>query len=160
MEDHQGRVWIITEDFKLMRLEKNGKLTKHILGINDQKIKRVTEDKRGDIIFASEKGGIIIMKAGTNTFQYLENINITDIDDIYVSRNNKLYIGCNGGGITMYDLNSGRTTPNPFFSNQVNLSKAKVNSIIEDKQGNIWFAMLQKGVFMQPNKSYDFGYMG
>mgnify|MGYP004630323433 FL=1 len=160
MEDHQGRVWVITEDFKLMRLEKNGKLTKHILGINDQKIKRVTEDKRGDIIFASEKGGIIIMKAGTNTFQHLENINITDIDDIYVSRNNKLYIGSNGWGITMYDLNSGRTTPNPFFSNQVNLSKAKVNSIIEDKQGNIWFAMLQKGVFMQPNKSYDFSYMG
>ncbi len=160
MEDRQGRVWIVTEDFKLMRLEKNGKLTKHIAETQDLKIKRLTENQKGDIFLATERQGVYMMKAGTHSLQRLNSINIPDIDDIFVSRNNQLYIGSNGWGITIYDMNTGEITANPFFSNQVNLTKAKVNSIIEDKQGNIWFTMLQKGVFMHPHKNYDFGYMG
>ncbi len=160
MEDRLGRVWFITEDFKLMRQERDGKLTKHIAGTQNLKIKQLTEDNKGDIILATERQGVYMMKAGTNTLLRLNSINIPDIDDIFVSRNDLLYIGSNGWGISVYDMKTGQTTPNPFFSNQVNLNKAKVNSIIEDKQGNIWFTMLQKGVFMQPNKNYDFGYMG
>jgi hypothetical protein len=37
-----------------------------------------------------------------------------------------------------------------FYSNEVDLSHGKIYSVIEDKSGNIWMGLLQKGVFMQP----------
>ena len=160
MEDHQGRVWIVTEDFQLVRLEKNGKLTRNIPGTAGLKIKDLTEDKKGNILLASEQQGIYTTKNGGNAFSKIESITLPNIDKIYVTKNNMLYVGSNGNGILQYNLNTGELQNTPFLSYQVNLSKAKINSIIEDKQGNIWFTMLQKGVFMQPNKNYDFNYMG
>ncbi len=160
MEDKQGRVWFITEAFELLRLEKNGKLTRHFGGIDNVKAKRIIEDKQGNIFLGTEHHGVYVMKSGTTTFSHIEGINTPSIETLCVCRNNILYIGSNGDGITSYDLKTGTVIDDPFFSNQVNLDKAKVTSIIEDKQGNIWATMLQKGVYMQPNKNYDFGYMG
>ncbi len=160
MEDKQGRVWIVTEDFDLMRLEKNGKLTHRFAGIENVKAKKIIQDKQGNIFLGTEHHGIYEMKAGKNYFSHINSINTPSIEALYASRNNKLYIGSNGDGITSYDPKTGQIIENPFFSNQINLDKTKVTSIIEDKQGNIWASMLQKGVYMQPNKNYDFGYMG
>ncbi|MEE1359387.1 MAG: two-component regulator propeller domain-containing protein, partial [Segatella copri] len=82
------------------------------------------------------------------------------IYSIYLSRNNQLYIGSDGQGIYVYNPKTGLVQDNPFFSRLVNLAKSKVNSIIEDNQGNIWMSMLQKGVFMQRYSQNDFNYMG
>lgn len=160
MEDHLGRMWIVTEDFQLLRLEKNGSLTRNIPGTKGLKVKDLAEDKHGNIIIATEQQGIYVMNNGSHSFNHLQAVDLPVIDQIYVTRNNQLYVGSNGYGILRYNLNTGELQRNPFLSYQVNLNKAKVNSIIEDKHGNIWFTMLQKGVYMQPNKNYDFGYMG
>lgn len=159
-EDRKGRIWIITEDLKLLRLEYNGKLTQHFMGIKDIKAKMIAEDKNGNMFLATEYQGVYEMKHGTNHFTKLEAITTTHIDCIYIDKNDQLYIGSNGGGLSIYNPHTNKVIEQPYYSREVNLAKAKINSIIEDRQGNIWFSMLQKGVFMQPRNKFDFEYMG
>ncbi len=159
-EDSRGRVWIVTEDFKLLRLEANGKLTTHLPGIDGLEAKDIAEDTYGNIYFATLHQGVYVQKAGRGTFARIPGIDLPDVEQLCTTRDGKLYVGSNGHGIVAYDIRTGQTTTTPFFSYQTNMAKAKASSIIEDRQGNIWVAMLQKGVIMHPNKTHDFGYMG
>ena len=160
LEDKRGRLWIITEDGKLYRKETNGRVTSHFAGTEGVGAQDIRQDALGNLYLASKNQGVYLLRAGSNVFTRISNIGNLPIDNIYISRNNKLYIGCDGLGIYVYDPQTGFLQDNPLFSRLVNLAKSKVTSIIEDNQGNIWVSMLQKGVFMQSNIQNDFNYMG
>lgn len=160
MEDKRGRLWIITEDGKLYRKETNGRVTSHFAGTEGVDAQDIRQDALGNLYLASKNQGVHLLRAGSNVFTRISSIGNLPIDNIYISRNNKLYIGCDGLGIYVYDPQTGFLQDNPLFSRLVNLAKSKVTSIIEDNQGNIWVSMLQKGVFMQRNIQNDFNYMG
>ena len=160
LEDKRGRLWIITEDGKLYRKETNGRVTSHFAGTEGVGAQDIQQDALGNIYLASKNQGVHLLRAGSNVFTQISSIGNLPIDNIYISRNNKLYIGCDGLGIYVYDPQTGFLQDNPLFSRLVNLAKSKVTSIIEDNQGNIWVSMLQKGVFMQSNIQNDFNYMG
>ena len=160
MEDKRGRLWIITEDGKLYRKETNGRVTSHFTGTEGVGAQDIQQDALGNLYLASKNQGVHLLRAGSNVFTRISSIGNLPIDNIYISRNNKLYIGCDGLGIYVYDPQTGFLQDNPLFSRLVNLAKSKVTSIIEDNQGNIWVSMLQKGVFMQSNIQNDFNYMG
>mgnify|MGYP000455467570 FL=1 len=160
LEDKRGRLWIITEDGKLYRKETNGRVTSHFAGTEGVGAQDIQQDALGNIYLASKNQGVHLLRAGSNVFTRISSIGNLPIDNIYISRNNKLYIGCDGLGIYVYDPQTGFLQDNPLFSRLVNLAKSKVTSIIEDNQGNIWVSMLQKGVFMQSNIQNDLNYMG
>ena len=160
LEDKRGRLWIITEDGKLYRKETNGRVTSHFAGTEGVGAQDIRQDALGNIYLASKNQGVYLLRAGSNAFTRISNIGNLPIENIYISRNNKLYIGCDGLGIYVYDPQTGFLQDNPLFSRLVNLAKSKITSIIEDNQGNIWVSMLQKGVFMQRNIQNDFNYMG
>lgn len=160
LEDKRGRLWIITDDGKLYRKETNGRVTSHFAGTEGVGAQDIRQDALGNIYLASKNQGVHLLRAGSNVFTRISSIGNLPIDNIYINRNNKLYIGCDGLGIYVYDPQTGFLQDNPLFSRLVNLAKSKVTSIIEDNQGNIWVSMLQKGVFMQSNIQNDFNYMG
>lgn len=160
LEDKRGRLWIITEDGKLYRKETNGRVTSHFAGTEGVSAQDILQDALGNLYLASKNQGVYLLRAGSNVFTRISNIGNLPIGNIYISRNNKLYIGCDGLGIYVYDPQTGFLQDNPLFSRLVNLAKSKVTSIIEDNHGNIWVSMLQKGVFMQRNIQNDFNYMG
>lgn len=160
LEDKRGRLWIITEDGKLYRKETNGRVTSHFAGTEGVGAQDIQQDALGNIYLASKNQGVYLLRAGNNVFTRISSIGNLPIDNIYISRNNKLYIGSDGLGIYVYDPQTGFLQDNPLFSRLVNLAKSNITSIIEDNQGNIWVSMLQKGVFMQSNIQNDFNYMG
>lgn len=160
LEDKRGRLWIITEDGKLYRKETNGRVTSHFAGTEGVGAQDIQQDALGNIYLASKNQGVYLLRAGSNVFTRISSIGNLPIDNIYISRNNKLYIGSDGLGIYVYDPLTGFLQDNPLFSRLVNLAKSNITSIIEDNQGNIWVSMLQKGVFMQSNIQNDFNYMG
>lgn len=160
LEDKRGRLWIITEDGKLYRKETNGRVTSHFAGTEGVGAQDIQQDALGNIYLASKNQGVYLLRAGSNVFTRISSIGNLPIDNIYISRNNKLYIGSDGLGIYVYDPQTGFLQDNPLFSRLVNLAKSNITSIIEDYQGNIWVSMLQKGVFMQSNIQNDFNYMG
>ena len=160
LEDKRGRLWIITEDGKLYRKETNGRVTSHFAGTEGVGAQDIQQDALGNIYLASKNQGVYLLRAGSYVFTRISSIGNLPIDNIYISRNNKLYIGSDGLGIYVYDPQTGFLQDNPLFSRLVNLAKSNITSIIEDNQGNIWVSMLQKGVFMQSNIQNDFNYMG
>ena len=160
MEDRQGNLWIITEGGQLYKRDKQGKFTTNFAGTEGLVLQELKEDSKGTLYLATKSQGIYKKTAGSTVFTRISSIGNLPIQTIYVSRSGKLLIGCDGEGVKRYDPLTGIVTDNPFFSVQVNLNKSKVQNIIEDAQGNIWFSMLQKGVFMQPQGLYDFSYMG
>lgn len=160
LEDKRGRLWIITEDGKLYRKETNGRVTSHFAGTEGVGAQDIQQDALGNIYLASKNQGVYLLRTGSNVFTRISSIGNLPIDNIYISRNNKLYIGSDGLGIYVYDPQTGFLQDNPLFSRLVNLAKSNITSIIEDNQGNIWVSMLQKGVFMQSNIQNDFNYMG
>lgn len=160
LEDKRGRLWIITEDGKLYRKETNGRVTSHFAGTEGVGAQDIQQDALGNIYLASKNQGVFLLRAGSNVFTRISSIGNLPIDNIYISRNNKLYIGSDGLGIYVYDPQTGFLQDNPLFSRLVNQAKSNITSIIEDNQGNIWVSMLQKGVFMQSNIQNDFNYMG
>ena len=159
-EDKLGRLWIITEDGKLHRKECSGKILSVFPELQGLTAQDLLSDPWGNVYLATKYTGVYVLKAGTHAFTKIPTIANIPIDDIYLSRNNRLFIGSDGMGIYVYDPRTGLTQDNPLFSRQMNLAKSKVTSIIEDNQGNIWVSMLQKGVFMQANMKNDFNYMG
>ena len=160
LEDKWGRLWIVGEDGKLHRREANGKVTSYFPGTEGVAAQDIQQDRQGNIYLATRNAGVYILKTGTRTFSRISSIGNLPIDDIYISRNGRLFIGSDGLGIYVYDPRTGLTQENPLFSRLINLAKSKVTSILEDKQGNIWISMLQKGVFMQGFLQNDFNYMG
>ena len=160
LEDKQDRLWIILENGKLYRADKKGKLTKQIPGAETLEAKDIRQDNKGNIYLATKNDGIYLLKAGSTIFTKIAGIGNLPIDNIYISRDQRLFIGCDGMGIFVYNPVTGSLLNNPLFSREVNLAKSKITSIIEDFTGNIWVSMLQKGVFMQSQAQCDFNYMG
>lgn len=160
LEDQQGRLWIISEGHKVYLLERNGKLTSSVFGTAELSAQDIQQDSKGILYLATKEQGVYQLTPGSSVFTKIAAIGNLPINTIYVSHNNRLFIGCDGEGITLYDPTTKMVLNNPFFCAQTNLEKSKVENIIEDKQGNIWFSMMQKGVFMQSQSLYDFGYMG
>ena len=65
-----------------------------------------------------------------------------------------------GQGVAVYNPENDLLASNPFYSREMDMTKSKPMSILEDRNGNIWICLLQKGLFMQPKAKMDFGYMG
>lgn len=159
-EDKHGRLWFISENFKLFRMETNGKITSRMPGTEGLEIIDVKEDGSGNMYIATLKHGVYVMKHGSTVFTHIDVIPPHPIYCLFISRTGKVYMGCDGKGVSVYNPVTNQVIDNPFYCRQTDLSKAKVRNIMEDVQGNIWFSMLQKGVFMQPVETNDFGYQG
>lgn len=158
MEDHAGRVWIVTDNMGLLVWE-NGKVIKRYLDDEQYKAKlsHLCEDKRNRIYVGSRMG---VMRLENGTFQPLAQVGNAQVSDLYCSNNGDVLIGFDGTGIGILHPNDDQLTLNPYVSRDVDLSATKVMSIAEDNGGNLWLGMLQKGVYMHPYDSQTFHYMG
>ncbi|MDH6341877.1 signal transduction histidine kinase/ligand-binding sensor domain-containing protein/DNA-binding response OmpR family regulator [Parabacteroides sp. PFB2-12] len=75
------------------------------------------------------------------------------------SRDGRIYIGTNGQGISYIDVESQQVRRLEEITNRdLNLQKIKVESMIEDKDGNLWIGCFRKGVLMIPDESSHFDF--
>ena len=159
-EDSKGNLWVITEGRQLYVIGKDGKLRGNLPGTQGLRIEDIKEDKHGKLYIATANQGIYEKMPGSTVFTRIPGIDLQSVSYLYIDRTGKLIIGSDGYGVSVYNPITHMLSINPYFSALTDIHKSKVQNVIEDAQGNIWFSMLQKGVFMQPMSSYDFGYMG
>ena len=158
IEDHRQRIWMATDGQGLICYD--GKNVKryfqepHFLNT----VLDVCEDKQGRIYVATTNAGLFRLDGETPV--HIEGTGNKHISTLYYNRRNHIMLGCDGNGLAIYDPQSGRVVDNPYYSRDVDLSKAKVYSICEDQVGNVWLGLLQKGVYMHPVTTMGFGYMG
>jgi signal transduction histidine kinase/ligand-binding sensor domain-containing protein/DNA-binding response OmpR family regulator len=72
----------------------------------------------------------------------------------------QLLAGTDGQGLRRYDGTVGRLTDMEMPSSPINLSDAKVHAIMQDRDGNLWLGLFQKGIVFIPRQTNPFAYYG
>lgn len=160
MEDHSGKLWIITENNGLITFK--GK--RIFCFFNDRQrresVRDICEDQHGNIYAALLNYGLYRKPANSNTFTKVRQTGHLPLICLTLSHKGNLLLGTDGQGIYIYNPQKNTLQKNPYYSREIDLSRTKICSILEDRYDNLWLGMLQKGVFMQPAERIQFGYMG
>ena len=158
MEDDQEGLWVVDRDGGVIHLI--GK-TVHKYFMEEpikSNLTRVCKDNKGNIYIGTK--GFGLYRITNHQTHKVEGTDRKQISSLYFSKKGQLIIGYDGEGVGIYDPTTGTLTDNPFYSQEVDLSKSKVLSITEDRSGNLWLGLLQKGLYMQPGVPMGFHYMG
>ena len=157
-EDRRGRLWIVTDQEGVWCYD--GKtLQQYFKSENEKSIARdICEDHDGNIYVSTSTTGLF--RFDGQQFHHIAVTETKHISRLYVNYAGNIMLGYDGEGLGIYNPKTGQLTDNPYFSRDVDLTKSKVYSIVEDMNGNIWLGLLQKGIFMQPSNETGFAYMG
>ncbi len=159
MEDHQGRLWIVTNNLGLLVYEKDKIVKRYFIEDNYKStLSHIVEDKQHRICIATSRMGVFRLEKGE--FRQLETVGNAQVSALFCNRDGNLLIGYDGNGIGILNTKTDQITMNPYVSRDVDISLSKVVSMVEDKGGNLWIGMLQKGLYMHPHSSPGFKYMG
>ena len=158
MEDSKGRLWVITENAGLICHD--GRTAAHYFHQESQRstVRSVCEDRNGHIYVGTSNAGLFRLDGEQAV--HIEGTGNKHISTLYLARNGHIMIGYDGMGMAIYNPQDGQLRDNPYYSRQVDLSRSKVYSIAEDRSGNVWLGLLQKGIYMQPARLSGFEYMG
>ena len=157
IEDQKGCLWLVTDGNGLLCYD-GQKVKRYMADRADLQFNGVCEDHGGIIYVGTSNSGVY--KLVGSDFVHIEGTNSHSVSSLFCDHFGSIIIGYDGQGIAIYDPQNDRLIDNPFFSMEVNLSKSKVYSIAEDKSGNLWFGLLQKGIYKQPIAFRGFSYMG
>ncbi|MDR1610581.1 MAG: response regulator, partial [Candidatus Symbiothrix sp.] len=159
-EDAYGKLWLGTYGNGIYVLDTQGKSVKHYSGspsdpsgLNNHTIFSFCEDTQGRILIGTLGGGMNVFDRNTQTFKQVMKGNSQTENQIYsicIDKNGKFWLGTDGAGVIRYDEKENKLPKLDYVSDVCDLSKAKIHHIFEDKQGNIWIALYQKGILFIP----------
>jgi len=156
LEDKAGRLWMVTDQAGLICYD-GKQLRRYLTDRKELILGQLCSDHDGHIFVGSNAG---LYRQQGDDFVHVAATGQKEVSSIYCDRYNCIIVGYDGKGIAIYDPRRDTLIDNPFFSQEVDLSKSKVYSILEDNSGNLWFGMLQKGIYRQPIAFSGFQYMG
>lgn len=67
-----------------------------------------------------------------------------------------ILVGTDGNGLFSFDPLEKTTRRVGYFVPQIDFNKAKVHTMMEDRDGNLWLGLFQRGVMMTPRSSDHF----
>ena len=156
LEDKNGFLWMVTDQDGLLCYD--GKTLRHYL--NDRKdliLGQLCSDREGHVYVGSNAG---LYRQQGDSFVHVSATGNKSVSALFCDRYDCIIVGYDGRGIAIYDPKKDVVNDNPFFSMEVDLARSKVYSITEDRNGNLWFGLLQKGLYRQPIDFNGFSYMG
>lgn len=166
-QDSNGKFWIASENNGLNLYDpqkdkmsvfsvQNGK-------IGSNQIAAIVEDKKGNIFVGTLSGGLFRYNPTNASFVSIndnEGNKSLPVKTIFIDKNNRLLVGTDGQGLKTYNYEKNRLENMEIKSAPFDFSKTKVHSILQDKAGNFWFGLFQKGIFLVRNNLYEFNYIG
>ena len=164
-EDRYGNLWFGTEDHGVFVFNPQNYTTKHYryhpadpFGLSNNKVFSICENAAGDIWIGTIGGGINVFDDRTQSFRTL-NPNKSSMENLIYSllldKNKTVWVGTDGNGIFKYDVYGNKTAYWEEASSICDLRSAKVHTLLQDKQGNIWVALHQRGVlFISASGNY------
>ena len=152
--DKKGVVWVGTYD-GISTIQVNGAISKVYSNpdkkTNVGKIKSVFTDKNGSVWIGSYYNGINIWDESNNNFGNLNQnsgksaLSFDVVSSLAADANKNIYIGTEGGGITVLDSKSGATTMiNSATSNGIPVDNIK--SLCLSNTGILWIGTFTEGL--------------
>ncbi|WP_369048486.1 two-component regulator propeller domain-containing protein [Tenacibaculum sp. UWU-22] len=163
--DSSGNIWAGTDGGGLYkvapRTEKVSlyrKENSNPFSLATNTIINISEDAYKNLWVINNYGKVNILPSANNNINYFEgsaNNTPTRVLSIYKSSKNILWVGTDGSGLTKVKFNPDGTTKETQYFNDVNKG-FYVQSITEDKNGNIWFGTYKNGLWAYKAKTKTF----
>ena len=164
-EDQHGNLWLGTEDHGVFVLNTHNYTTIHYAhhsanssSLSNNRVFSICENGDGVIWVGTIGGGINVFDQQNQSFHSIEKDKASMENLIYsllLDNNQTVWVGTDGAGIFRYDIYGNKT---PYWEEALSicdLRSAKVHALFQDKQGNIWVALYQKGVlFISASGNY------
>lgn len=169
-EDSDNRLWVGTDNSGLnVYAFDTDEL--HIYTASSDEQNRITSDAissicgddSGSVFVGTLDGGLNKLEAHGTKITHIHGSDgnrHTSVKTLLFDRAGRLYAGTDGNGIKVYNPQKQALEAYEPFSSPFDFHKAKVHSLMEDKEGNIWAGIFQKGVFFIPANPNGFRYVG
>ena len=158
-EDAFGKLWLGTYSDGLYVLDTKNRSVSHYSnspddpsGLNNNTVSSICEDTWGRLLVGT-LGGVNAFDRSTQTFKQVMKGNSqteNQINSICIDKTGNFWLSTDGAGVIRYDEKGNKLPELDYVSNVCDLSKAKVHQVLEDRQGNIWVALYQKGILFIP----------
>lgn len=164
-EDSRQNIWITTEDKGLFCFTpSNGQIRNFTAPahLTSENISCICEDKKGSLFISTLNGGLMRLNPSDNKFTAVpfKGDNHLSIKTLTIDNENNLYIGTEGSGLKRYNRELNTIEDYDVRNGIFDLGSSKVHSILEDKDGNLWLDIFQKGLLMIPSMPHKFQYYG
>ena len=166
-EDRYGNIWIGSQESGISILNSgNHTLTNYEHdpenenSLSSNTVFSFAETPDGQMLVGTIDGGIDAFNYATRKFTRNYIPCDGNIFTLTASRSGRLWIGTDGNGLKYYDF---KTHASGIYESRLqdfDYRRIKVHSIYEDKQGNLWAAIFQKGVLMIPPEDRRFNNIG
>jgi signal transduction histidine kinase/ligand-binding sensor domain-containing protein/CheY-like chemotaxis protein len=169
--DSEGIMWIATENGLNRYNKEKDNFIRYFGNINDSSslstslIRKIAEDKNGNLLLATQNGGLCMLNKKTNRFtRYLENsvakrrILSNNLRTVYVDNEGIIWIGTVDKGVN-YILPDGKINSFlPGKNDGKHLYGEDIRCITEGPDGKMWFGTQGKGISCYDKKSHSFTY--
>lgn len=168
-EDKEGNVWLGTYGQGLYRRQKGDTLFKHFTAyetsgiLPDLIIETILADDTGRIWIGTYGKGLFIIDQKLRQIHNLKNdkndpssVSYNDILSIKKDKNNGIWLGTDGGGVSYYNerINNFTSFTNSNLPNNIEI--AQIRSVVTDKAGQIWAGTSSTGLtLLNKNKEKD-----
>ncbi len=156
--DKKGVLWVVTNVNGVHAIK--GRHARKYVIQETTNYADIAIDRHDNIYIGFINGGVYKADPSRRGFHLIPSTANVSVTSLMARKDNKLFVGTNGAGLKMLDTRTGELWNNQLHSNEVDLNKVKVYSISEDRTGNLWLGLMQKGVFVQPPHSNSIGYAG
>lgn len=161
-QSSDGNYWFLTDDqgLSLFSPSRNRFYRfKSPVHIGSNQTSAICETKNGQIFVGTLTSGLFKFNRHTWCFDPVETDKVNEtlpIKCLFVNAQKQLLVGTDGMGMKVYNEQTNRLESSELRSASFDFSKMKVHSILQDRDGNIWTGMFQKGVYFTPNNSNKF----
>jgi signal transduction histidine kinase/ligand-binding sensor domain-containing protein/DNA-binding NarL/FixJ family response regulator len=169
-EDSNNWLWIGTEDSGLhvYSFDTSEYSTYNLSSpvgkrISSNMISAICEGENGEIFVGTLDGGVNKFETLTMKISYITNTDGNQhlpIKALIFDYSGQLLVGTDGFGMKKYNPQLQILEAYEPFSTPFNFSSSKVHSLIQDRDGNTWVGIYQKGLFFIPANPNGFKYYG
>jgi len=148
-EDSENNLWISQGNIGIYRTGRNQTEKVYLSEQKQINVIDICQDRLGNIYAATVGGrGLMKLNRERDEFEFIpyKNNHKLAIRCICQVNEEELYIGTDGNGVKVYNINTGRMSDFVFDNNSFNSNTLKVHAILKDNAGNLWFGLYQKGV--------------
>ncbi|WP_240543592.1 two-component regulator propeller domain-containing protein [Spirosoma foliorum] len=162
-EDTDQNLWISTEDKGLCRFD--GRSVRSFFEskkVQNNVVKSICQDRYGRLFVGNMSSGLYQYDSASQTFIVIPYHGRTDlsIEELVVNRNNQILMATSGKGLKYFDPATNQILDVNTNVISFDFSKSKVHSILEDRSGNVWIGIFQKGLLLLSGNPNRFGYIG
>lgn len=161
--DKNGVLWVATDNNGIFAIRNNrGKFSKigHYIIEGKSGFNSLCVDNANNVYIGYVESGLYMFNRNKNSFELMPSTGNISVNSLALRGDGNIYVGTDGDGLKVMDTHNFSITSVSLRTYNLGLNKAKVQSIYEDKNGNLWLGLFQKGVFMMPPEMNGLGYIG